>query len=135
LGASHILIQACNGFRDSGHHHRVVVMLGRWKAEHGEVSLVDVAVGAGSLLFSTYEAGFWVVKKYFGMKSGGQGHHSPRSIMSRRCRFTGLTVWFCCSGSLVGTMPLTTRVRHASRVGLPCLVGAVPVMVLPAITD
>ena len=37
----------------------------------GEVSLVVLAVGAGSLFFShVNDAGFWLVKEYFGMTVG-----------------------------------------------------------------
>jgi H+/gluconate symporter-like permease len=37
----------------------------------GEVSLIVLAVGAGSLFFShVNDAGFWLVKEYFGMTVG-----------------------------------------------------------------
>jgi GntP family gluconate:H+ symporter len=37
----------------------------------GEVSLVVLAVGAGSLFFShVNDAGFWMVKEFFGMTVG-----------------------------------------------------------------
>jgi GntP family gluconate:H+ symporter len=37
----------------------------------GETSLVVLAVGAGSLFFShVNDAGFWLVKEYFGMTVG-----------------------------------------------------------------
>ena len=37
----------------------------------GQVSLVVLAVGAGSLFFShVNDAGFWLVKEYFGMSVG-----------------------------------------------------------------
>ena len=37
----------------------------------GEVSLVVLAVGAGSLFFShVNDAGFWLVNQYFGMSVG-----------------------------------------------------------------
>ena len=37
----------------------------------GEVSLIVLAVGAGSLFFShVNDAGFWLVKEYFGMSVG-----------------------------------------------------------------
>ena len=40
----------------------------------GQVSLVVLAVGAGSLFFShVNDAGFWLVKEYFGM-TGGADH-------------------------------------------------------------
>ena len=37
----------------------------------GEVSLIVLAVGAGSVFFShVNDAGFWLVKEYFGMSVG-----------------------------------------------------------------
>ena len=37
----------------------------------GEVSLVVLAVGAGSLFFShVNDAGFWLIKEFFGMSVG-----------------------------------------------------------------
>ena len=37
----------------------------------GEVSLVVLAIGAGSVFFShVNDAGFWLVKEYFGMSVG-----------------------------------------------------------------
>jgi GntP family gluconate:H+ symporter len=37
----------------------------------GEISLIVLAVGAGSVFFShVNDAGFWLVKEYFGMSIG-----------------------------------------------------------------
>ena len=55
----------------------------------GEISLVVLAVGAGSVFFShVNDAGFWLVKEYFGM-SVGQTIKSW-SIMETVLSVTGL---------------------------------------------
>ena len=57
----------------------------------GQVSLVVLAVGAGSLFFShVTDAGFWLVKEYFGM-SVGQTIKSW-SIMETVLSVTGLVL-------------------------------------------
>ena len=57
----------------------------------GEVSLVVLAVGAGSLFFShVNDAGFWLVKEFFGM-SVGQTIKSW-SIMETVLSVTGLVL-------------------------------------------
>ena len=55
----------------------------------GEISLIVLAVGAGSVFFShVNDAGFWLVKEYFGM-SVGQTIKSW-SIMETVLSVTGL---------------------------------------------
>ena len=57
----------------------------------GEISLVVLAVGAGSVFFShVNDAGFWLVKEYFGM-SIGQTIKSW-SIMETVLSVTGLVL-------------------------------------------
>jgi GntP family gluconate:H+ symporter len=57
----------------------------------GEVSLVVLAVGAGSLFFShVNDAGFWLVKEYFGMTVGQTV--KSWSIMETVLSVTGLLV-------------------------------------------
>ena len=63
----------------------------------GQVSLVVLAVGAGSLFFShVNDAGFWLVKEYFGMTVGQT--IKSWSIMETVLSVTGWC-WCCCSGS------------------------------------
>ena len=57
----------------------------------GQVSLVVLAVGAGSLFFShVNDAGFWLVKEYFGMSVGQT--IKTWSIMETVLSVTGLVV-------------------------------------------
>ena len=57
----------------------------------GQVSLVVLAVGAGSLFFShVNDAGFWLVKEYFGMTVGQTIKTS--SIMETVLSVTGLVL-------------------------------------------
>jgi gluconate:H+ symporter, GntP family len=57
----------------------------------GQVSLVVLAVGAGSLFFShVNDAGFWLVKEYFGMTVGQT--IKSWSIMETVLSFTGLAL-------------------------------------------
>ena len=57
----------------------------------GQVSLVVLAVGAGSLFFShVNDAGFWLVKEYFGMTVGQT--IKTRSIMETVLSVTGLVL-------------------------------------------
>ena len=57
----------------------------------GETSLVVLAVGAGSLFFShVNDAGFWLVKEYFGMTVGQT--IKTWSLMETVLSVTGLVV-------------------------------------------
>ena len=57
----------------------------------GEISLIVLAVGAGSLFFShVNDAGFWLVKEYFGMSIGQT--IKTWSIMETVLSVTGLVL-------------------------------------------
>ena len=60
----------------------------------GQVSLVVLAVGAGSLFFShVNDAGFWLVKEYFGMT---WVRPSSRGRSWRPCCRSAAWSWCCC---------------------------------------
>ena len=64
---------ARHGLGDDRHHHRVRAdaRRGRRARLRDEVSLVVLAVGCGSVFFShVNDAGFWLVKEYFGLSVG-----------------------------------------------------------------
>ena len=62
----------------------------------GEVSLIVLAVGAGSLFFShVNDAGFWLVKEYFGMTV----RPSSRGRSWKPCCRSPGWCWCCSSGS------------------------------------
>ena len=82
----------------------------------GEVSLVVLAVGAGSVFFShVNDAGFWLVKEYFGMSVGQT--IKTWSIMETMLSVIGL-VLVLLLGICHLTAPATREIpRHAERAG------------------
>ncbi len=86
----------------------------------GEVSLVVLAVGAGSLFFShVNDAGFWLVKEYFGMTVGQT--IKTWSLMETVLSVTGLVS--CCCSSLVDLEVVDVA---AARHQVDVVVGADP---------
>ena len=92
-------------FGDGRDHHRVVVDRRRWSPgmPSGEVSLVVLAVGAGSLFFShVNDAGFWLVNQYFGLTVG-------QTIKTWSIMETVLSVSGLARGAAAGPGDLTIR--------------------------
>ena len=98
----------------------------------GEVSLIVLAVGAGSLFFShVNDAGFWLVKEYFGMTRRSDHQvlvdHGDRAVGHRAGAGAAARDLY-----LTPSQPLTTWVPPASSSCLPCLVGLL--LIVTAIT-
>ena len=83
----------------------------------GETSLVVLAIGSGSVFFShVNDAGFWLVKEYFGLSVG-------QTIKSWSLMETVLSVSGLVFVLLLGTGDLAGSFRAAARTGrLPCWV-------------